>query len=83
MKLARMEKKIFDYAVNLGLFEAGRLENCHSMLVRIPERVERFRVEIAATTSRLVEVWGGSEAVAKIISTTVGIPSRNTASRSG
>jgi hypothetical protein len=74
MKLARIEKKIFYYAVDLGLFDAGRAQNPRSMLAQIPERVEQFRVEIAATTSRLVEVWGSCEAVAKMISTTVGTP---------
>src|SRR6516165_5398104 len=74
LKLARIEKKIFNYAVGLGLFDAGRLEDSRSMLAQIPERVEQFRAEIAATTSRLVEVWGSCEAVAKTISTTVGNP---------
>jgi hypothetical protein len=74
MKLARIEKKIFNYAVGLGLFKAGRLEDPRSMVTQIPERVDQFRAEITAATSRLVEVWGSREAVAEMISTTVGTP---------
>jgi hypothetical protein len=73
-KLARIEKKIFNYAVGLGLFDVGRLEDPRSMLRQLPERVDQFRAEITAATSRLVEVWGSCEAVAKMISTTVGTP---------
>jgi hypothetical protein len=74
VKLARVEKRIFNYAVGLGVFDAGRLEDPRSMLTQIPERVEQFRAEITAATSRLVEVWGSRQAVAKMISTTVGTP---------
>ena len=74
MKLARIEKKIFNYAVGLGLFDAGRLEDPRSMLTQILERIDQFRAEIGASTSRLVEVWGSCGAVAKMISTTVGTP---------
>jgi plasmid maintenance system antidote protein VapI len=74
MKLARVEKKIFNYARGLGLFDAGRLEDPRSMLTLIPERVDQFRAEITAATSRLAEVFGSHEAVAKMISTTVGTP---------
>src|SRR6516165_6986594 len=52
MKLARIEKKIFNYAVGLGLFKAGRLEDPRSMVTQIPERVDQFRAEITAATSR-------------------------------
>ena len=74
MKLARSEKRIFNYAVGLGLFDAGRLEDPRCMLTQIPERIDQFGAEITAATSRLVEVWGDCEAVAKMISTTVGTP---------
>ena len=74
VKLARIEKRIFNYAVGLGLFDAGRLEDPRSMLTQIPEQVEQFRAEITAATSRLVDAWGSGEAVAKMISTTVGTP---------
>jgi hypothetical protein len=74
MKLAHIEKKIFNYAVGLGLFDAGRLEDPRSMLTQIPERIEQFRAEITAAASRLAEVWGSCEAVAKMISTTIGTP---------
>jgi hypothetical protein len=67
LKLAHIEKKIFDYAVNLGLFDAGKVENPRSMLTQIPERVGEFRAEIANATARLVEVWGSCEDVAKMI----------------
>jgi hypothetical protein len=74
MKLTLIEKKIHDYAVTLGLFDPGKLENPRSALTEIPERIEKFRSEIAHTASRLTEVWGSREAVAKMISTTVGTP---------